>query len=206
MPSVPVYRFAKVPKLNVNEQGIPLKTGNKPQSVKTPKYPKKGKAPASEPEPEPMADEERQTGDQPYAGTYTPAPAPQRPFNELQEDTFPIAQLGRDAEGMVNYLTPEHGEHGPKVFAEWAAENGGYGDDSISRALQIISAAGQTHGINNSNRVRQDSAKHSTLPVGHVRVAPLIPGLDHHIVHIHHPEGTITSYRAKVNEDNTGYS
>lgn len=206
MPSVPVYRFAKVPKLNVNEQGIPLKTGKKPQSAKTPKYPKAG-SPA--PEPEPMAEEERQTGDQPYAGTYTPDPAPQRPFNELQEDTFPLSDLHMDIGAVSHWLDPQGGmgPQGPRFFAEWAGDQSqGYGNDPISRSLQIISAAGQTHGINNSNRVRQDSAKHSTLPVGHVRVAPLIPGLDHHIVHIHHPEGTITSYRAKVNEDNTGYS
>lgn len=206
MPSMPVYKLAKVPKLNVNEQGIPLKTGKKPQSVKTLKYPKAGSA-KPEAAPEPTAEEDtQQSGDQHYAGTYNPAPTPQRPFSELPEGTFPIAHLGRDAESMVNYLTPEHGEHGPKVFSEWAGENGGSGDDAPSRALQIISAAGQLHGQNNSYRIHQANME-TDIPVGHVRVQSLLPGLSkqHHVVQIHHPEGTVTSYRAMTNDEDNGY-
>lgn len=202
--SVPTIKYAKPrSKVPVNEQGVPIRQkplpskpkAKVPQSVK---YPSMGSEVPTE---EPATPPEEPQGDTPYAGTYQPVP--ERPFADLQEETFPVGELfgGGDPSSLLEM------DQGGMHFAQALEDMGRYGPGRAGRAAQIIQTAQYMHGNGNTQRIHtQDNVK-TDIPVGHVRVMPLIPTAPNiaHVVKVHYPQGRVTTYRARLNDDDTGY-
>ena len=212
-----MIRYAKPkPKVPVNEQGVPVrqKPLPAPKSKKPPKYPQSVQdslQPSPAPEPMSSVPDDEPLSNEPYAGVYQPVPSePQRPFADLQEETFPVDELGYSGGGIIKGSFTGDGDFGPRQLAEYASEaySPGY-DHRANRALGIISAAGQMHDSegNGSKRIHTQQVGQTDIPVGHARVMPLIPTAPNiaHVVKIHYPQGQVTTYRARLNDDDTGY-
>lgn len=196
----PVYRFAKPkPKVEVNEQGIPKKTGKKRSSVQNPTYNPVPDKPWYESLPGEDEPDDSMVQSGPSQVYNQPESVPQRPFHELEETTFPISDFGPDGEALFRGVAEGSGGH--QMIGEWAGDQGHGTDSPTGRAMAIMSAAAQMHSPQ-SGRIHSMKAQNTDIPVGHVKLAkwPM-----NHVAQIHYPEGTVTTYRARLNDDDTGY-
>jgi len=234
MTIVPVYRLAK-PKPKTDSAGIPLKSKvqapktdvqgvplkSKTQTPKTvqkmpsstpvkpepaPEYrPISTNLPDDDPysDPAPPLDDESQTS---YYGGVEPEPSPEQPFHVLEEQTFPISEIGADATPLLDRSSPLGFENGPHHFAEATLGDAYPQSARAERMRQIIeSAYNNPTGI--KSRAHQQQVKDTDIPLGHVRIGPLIPDEPRagHIVRVHYPQGIVTTYRARLDGDGNSY-